>query len=309
MIHGRDDPDCIIAHPASRPDFFNSLGYTRTLTQAGVHDIFRAARGHQRCFADFLRFRVYAATPGEAARFVRQPLVRAGLTRRRREQAFFRRCLGGALFEQALGVNALFHRAHGENLGARGLWGKSTMYEESAGIPPILAAPGIPAGKAVDAPASLMVFHPTVLDCAVVDPVMCEARLPGRSLRGIAETPDDNERSLLISEYHAAAWISAACMVRRGHYEYIHYTGCEPVLFDLARDPEEMRNLAADQDHMPVRAALEDWLREVPDPEATDRRAKADQARHIAINGGREAILATERLHGTPAPDNYRSDQ
>jgi hypothetical protein len=33
---------------------------------------------------------------------------------------------------------------HGDNLGARGLWGKATMYEESAGIPMLLAGEGMP---------------------------------------------------------------------------------------------------------------------------------------------------------------------
>ncbi|NND49112.1 MAG: sulfatase-like hydrolase/transferase, partial [Rhizobiales bacterium] len=41
---------------------------------------------------------------------------------------------------------------HGDSLGARGIWGKSTMLEESAGVPLILKGPGIPTGKTVGTP-------------------------------------------------------------------------------------------------------------------------------------------------------------
>lgn len=44
---------------------------------------------------------------------------------------------------------------HGDNLGARGLWGKSTMYEESVAIPLVLAGKGVPAGKVVQTPVRL----------------------------------------------------------------------------------------------------------------------------------------------------------
>ena len=39
---------------------------------------------------------------------------------------------------------------HGDNVGARGLLGKSTLYEGSAGVPLIVAGPDVPAGHVVD---------------------------------------------------------------------------------------------------------------------------------------------------------------
>ncbi len=35
---------------------------------------------------------------------------------------------------------------HGDNLGARGLCGKSTLYQESVSVPMLLAGPGVPKG-------------------------------------------------------------------------------------------------------------------------------------------------------------------
>ena len=51
---------------------------------------------------------------------------------------------------EALGMldntRVVYTSDHGDNLGSRGLWGKSTMFEEIAGVPFLLAGPGIPAG-------------------------------------------------------------------------------------------------------------------------------------------------------------------
>ena len=190
---------------------------------------------------------------------------------------------------------------HGENLGTLGLWGKSTMNEESAGIPMILRGPDIPKGKVVHTPVSLSDFHPTILECIGASGVAEDADLPGESLFKIAAADDDPDRTIL-SQYHGAAATSAAYMLRQGAYKYVHYVGFAPELFDLENDPEEMTNLAEDEQYQSVLDDFEAKLRGMIDPEETDRRAKADQARLIEAHGGRDAVLTRGGQHGTPAP-------
>lgn len=190
---------------------------------------------------------------------------------------------------------------HGENLGAWGLWGKSTMNEESAGIPLILRGPEIPKGKAVNTPVTLLDFHPTILECIGAPGSPEDADLPGESLFQIAAGDDDPDRTIL-SQYHGAAATSAAYMLRKGPYKYVHYVGFAPELFDLDNDPEEMANLAGDEKYQPVLDGFEADLRALLDPEEVDQRAKADQASLIEAHGGRDAVLNRGGLHGTPAP-------
>src|SRR4051812_39072789 len=53
---------------------------------------------------------------------------------------------------------------HGDNLGARGLWGKSTMYEESAGVPLILAGPDVAPDARCGTPTSHVDLFPFFLE-------------------------------------------------------------------------------------------------------------------------------------------------
>ncbi len=182
---------------------------------------------------------------------------------------------------------------HGDNVGARGLWGKSTLYQESAGVPLILAGPGVAAGRVEPAAASLVDLQPTVLDAFALK---TDPALPGRSL---LDTPDP-QRAVL-SEYHAIGAESGAFMLRRGRWKYHHYVGFAPELFDLDADPEELTDVAATRPE--TVAEFDALLRGICDPEATDQRAKADQAALVERFGGREQALATGTPGATPAPE------
>jgi choline-sulfatase len=195
---------------------------------------------------------------------------------------------------------------HGENLGKRGLWGKSNMYEHAAQVPLVLAGPDAPNGKVVKTAVSHLDVYQTILNCVGLPPSDADRSLPGASLYKIAAAPDDAGRAVF-SEYHAAGAPTGSFLMRRGRYKLIYYVDMAPELFDLEADPEEMNDLAGDPAHRSLVAELEALLRQVGDPEEIDRRAKADQAALVAKHGGRDAVLKRGAFGGTPAP-GYKAE-
>ncbi len=199
----------------------------------------------------------------------------------------------------AANTRLIYTSDHGDNIGSRGMWGKSTHYDDAAGVPMIMAGPGIAAGRTVHTAVSLVDLAPTITDAVGLPPH--DADLPGESLFAIAARPDDADRAVF-SEYHAFASPSAGFMLRDGRYKLNHYVGYAPELFDMAEDPGEERNLAADPAHAEIIARMNVRLRTICDPEATDARAKADQAALIARWGGPEKAANVGAPGATPAP-------
>lgn len=189
---------------------------------------------------------------------------------------------------------------HGDNLGTRGLWGKSTMYEESAGIPMIMAGPDVPAGKVCDTPVTLADGFPTFIHALGARPDPRDKDLPGASLLDIAN--GSVPKRTVLSEYHAAGAITGSYMIRHGKYKYVHYVGMAPMLFDLRADPHERSDLGRSPAFKAVCVECETQLRKVVDPEAADRLARADQQAHIEKNGGKEAILKKGTFRYSPPP-------
>ncbi|MGZ0189662.1 MAG: sulfatase-like hydrolase/transferase, partial [Alphaproteobacteria bacterium] len=189
---------------------------------------------------------------------------------------------------------------HGDNMGARGAWGKSNLYQESTNIPMIVAGPDIPAGRVSTTPVSLVDSYQTILSGIGVEPVTADG-LPGRSIFEIAGKADAPDR-VAFSEYHAVGSPSGAFMVRKGRWKFHYYAGYPPELFDLESDPEETINLATDPAYANEVDMMEGVLRQICDPDAVDAQAKADQAALIERHGGREAAMLAGTPGATPVP-------
>jgi choline-sulfatase len=190
---------------------------------------------------------------------------------------------------------------HGDALGQRGLWGKSTLYEETCGVPLIVAGEGIPKAAVVDTPANLVDMYPFIIDCAGESGKgMVGAEHHGVSLERLAngERP---ERTVL-SEYHGMGSTTGGFAIRAGNFKYVHYAKYRPQLFDLAADPDEANDLATDPKFASVLADCEKKLRAMLSPEDIDARAKKRQAEQLQRHGGRDAIIARGDLGFSPPP-------
>ena len=187
---------------------------------------------------------------------------------------------------------------HGESLGNRGLWGKSVMYEESSGVPLVMAGPGVAEGKRCATAVSLVDVYPTVVESACGELDVRERALPGDNLIRLAREQPANR--VVFSELHDDGSMTGEFMVRQGNWKLVHYVGHPPQLFDLGTDPFEERDLAGGPDTADVQSRLYDVLYRIVDPEAADRTAFADQQARIERLGGVEAILLRPDFNFTP---------
>jgi choline-sulfatase len=196
-------------------------------------------------------------------------------------------------------TRVLYTSDHGDNLGNRGLWGKSTMYEETAAVPLIMSGADIPAARVISTPASHVDVYPFIMECVGAQ-VPDDDGHPGYSLFGLANGGEPPRT--VLSEYHGMGSTTGAFMIRNGRYKYVHYVSYAPQLFDLARDPEELTDLAPDPAYGSVLDECRALLYRICDPDEVDRRAKGRQRELLERNGGRDAVIARGDLGFSPPP-------
>ncbi|MEM7242752.1 MAG: sulfatase-like hydrolase/transferase [Pseudomonadota bacterium] len=204
------------------------------------------------------------------------------------------RVLAG-LNASGLQADIIYSSDHGDNVGARGLWGKSNMYHESVSVPMIATLSDMPQGMC-ETPVSL-------LDVAEAIPHHFDLNWagdrPGRALQDIAAANTDLDREI-VAQYHAAGAVSGAYMLRAGRWKYVDYIGFAPELFDIKEDPEETTNLAYVRPK--IVEQMKTRLARHVDTDAANQAAFDAQDKLIAQFGGLEGAKNFGAKGATPVP-------
>jgi arylsulfatase A-like enzyme len=144
---------------------------------------------------------------------------------------------------------------HGEEFWEHGNPGHGhTLYNELTRVPLLIGpSPLVPAARVVEGDVEMVDVAPTVLGLAGL-PIPGE--MQGRTLSGaiLAEEPVPSPAFAVHEGRIAAAQV--------GRWKYQIYRGGAERVFDLARDPSEMRDLAAEQPLVRryLRGLLAEWL-------------------------------------------------
>ncbi len=205
----------------------------------------------------------------------------------------------------------IFTTDHGEMLGERGLWLKKTFFEGSERVPLIFHGPGRISPGRSQALVSLVDLLPSFASLGAGDD----------GFEGI-ETLDGTDILALprkgtgarpvYSELLCEGIKAPIFMVRRGDMKLITSEGDPPMLFDLAADPDETRNLADDPAHAETLARLTAEVAAQWDSARLSVDVLASQRRRQLINRATQSGKKPSWDHVPPNTDHaryYRGNQ
>jgi uncharacterized sulfatase len=146
----------------------------------------------------------------------------------------------------------VFLSDHGIHRGEHGLWRKNTLFEESARVPLLIAAPGLrEPGQATSRLAELTDVYPTLLDLAGLPPV---PDLDGVSLAPLLKDPSRVVRNAAFTTTERGGKLAAS--VRTERHRLTLWPDGSRELYDHATDPEERTNRASDPSLVAVATEL-----------------------------------------------------
>lgn len=157
----------------------------------------------------------------------------------------------------------IFASDHGLGVGSHGLRGKQSMYDHTIGVPLVMSGPGIPSDKQFNAQCYLRDLFPTVC-------TLCGINVP-KSVDGKSLKPVLDGKSNAVRDHVFGYFRNFQRMIRTDEWKLIYYPHLDRTqLFNLKADPDELKDLAGDEQYAEVREKLRkkliSWQKEHNDP-------------------------------------------
>jgi uncharacterized sulfatase len=143
----------------------------------------------------------------------------------------------------------VFWSDHGYLVGEHGLWMKQSLFEESARVPLIIAAPGRARGRASPRTVELVDLYPTLADLAGLK---APEDLHGVSLRRLLDDPEAEWGRPAFTQVARGGFPGHSVRTERWRYTEWGNGKQGTELYDHDADPHEYRNLASDPAHAGV---------------------------------------------------------
>jgi len=125
---------------------------------------------------------------------------------------------------------------HGFHMGEKERFAKRSLWNNGAGVPMIIAGPGILQDRICNQPVQLLDIYPTLLELTGLaeDP-----KLEGNSLVPLLQNPESKWHHMAISSFGPGNYA-----IISESYRYIQYNDGSEELYNIVNDPHEWYNIA-----------------------------------------------------------------
>ena len=142
------------------------------------------------------------------------------------------------------------------------------MYEHMMRIPLTVRMPGNPVHRKSDYNWVNVDTVPTLLELAGAKAPKCDGLSAASIIQGKGSAP---KREYVIGQYYGKqTWVNPIRSIRGNGWKYNLYTDWGEELYDLDKDPEEIKNLASNPKHAGIKRTmkkrLDRWIKENDDP-------------------------------------------
>lgn len=174
----------------------------------------------------------------------------------------------------------VFTSDHGDMLGERGLWFKMNFFEGSARVPLLIAAPQLQP-KCINSAVSTLDVLPTISQLAGIDLNDIMPWTDGVSLVDVVS--GIKSRGDVPMEYAAEGTIAPMVSLRAGEWKLNLCRVDPPQLFNIAKDPNELDNLAFKPAYFEILNELVKQAEKRWNLESYDKQVRASQARRQVV--------------------------